>query len=152
MLLRVSVVWVAVVVVVVLRRRRRQRVVRSSLGQKLLEYRQDGHVEQLALGQRVHPGHTGTAERRRQTGRVRRRPAARRATGLAPPAVVHVGRAVHVRRRRPPEPRAAVPGRRRRRPAPAASAAAAGSALLGHRAVHGTARVQRRRTVILYGK
>lgn len=110
MLLRVSVVLVAVVLTM-LRGRRRQRVVRPSLGQQLLEYRQDGHVEQLALGQRVHPGHAGTAERRRQTGRVRRRPAARRTAGLAPPAaVVHVGGAVHVRRRRPPEPGAAIPG------------------------------------------
>lgn len=145
MLLRVSVVPV---VLTMLRRRRRQRVVRPSLGQKLLEYRQDGHVEQLALGQRVHPRHAGTAERRRQTGRVRRRPAARRSAGLAPPAaVVHVRGAVHVRRRRSPEPGAAIPGRRRRRPG---TGSTAGPALHGHRTVHGTARVQRRRTVVLY--
>lgn len=123
-------------------------LVRPSLGQQLLEYRQYGHVQQLALGQRVHPRHTAAAKRRqRRTGRVRRRPAAAHRTARLPStAVVHVRRAVHVRRRRSPQPGAAVPSRRRRRPA--AAAASAGPALLRHRTVYGTGRVQRRRTVV----
>lgn len=73
MVVMIVLLLMMVVVVVVLL------LVRPSLGQQLLEYRQYGHVQQLALGQRVHPRHTGAAERRqRRTGRVRWRPAAHR--------------------------------------------------------------------------
>lgn len=155
----VLVVMMVLVVVVMMAVVLLRRVVRPPLGQQLLEYRQYGHVQQLALGQRVHPGQAAAAadqrrrrtaaasRRRRRRGQCQRfgwRPCARRAARLAPPPVVHVGRAVHVRRRRPPEPGPAVPARRR-----SAAAAAAGPALLGHRAVHGTGRVQRRRAVVL---
>lgn len=151
MVLVVMMMVVMVMMAVVLLRR----VVRPPLGQQLLEYRQYGHVQQFALGQRVHAGQaaadrrwrrTATASRRRR-GQCRRfgwRPSARRAARFTPSSVVHVGRAVHVRRRRPSEPGPAVPGGRR-----SAAAAAAGPALLRHRAVHGAGRVQRRRTVVL---